>query len=106
MALPTTQHRPGPRPANAADERRGATPGSPVRGVVSMGVGAASVVVAVLPSLGLLALLLAGAAIAVGVRVMRRGARSAAFPFARLGVVLGMIGVLLGFLSLGMQLLD
>lgn len=106
MALPTTQHRPGPRPAHAADQCRAATPGSPVRGVVSLGAGAASVVVAVLPSLGLLALLLAGAAIAVGVRVMRRGARTAAFPFARLGVVLGMIGVLLGFVSLAMQLLD
>ena len=68
--------------------------------------GAASVIVAILPSLGLLALLLAGAAIAAGVRVMRRGASTAAFPLVRLGVVLGMIGVLLGFVSLATQLLD
>lgn len=85
-----------------SDRRSG---GSPVRGVVSEGAGAVSVVVAILPSLGLVALVLAGLAIGVGVPVMRRGPGTAAFSFARVGVVLGMIGVLLGFLSLAMQLL-
>lgn len=99
-----TQHRSSPRAASAAVRTERST-GSSARGLVSAGAGATSVVVAILPSLGLLALLLAGVAIGAGVHVMRRGPGAAGFRFARVGVVLGMIGVLLGFLSLAMQLL-
>lgn len=109
MAQPTTHHRMGDRarparPASADSVRTDSTD-SRVRGHVSLGAGALAVVVAILPSLGIVALALAGVAIGVGVPVMRRGPGSAAFPSARVGVVLGMIGVLLGFISLAMQLL-
>ena len=77
-----------------------------IRGLASMGAGAVSVVIAILPSLGVVALVLAGGAIGLGVPVMRRGPTVAGFPSARVGVVLGMIGVLLGAISLAMQLLD
>ncbi len=85
----------------AATDRR-----SPAHGLVSLGAGALGVVAATLPSMGLVALLLAAIAIGVGVPVMRRGPAVAAFPFARVGVVLGMISVLLGVLSVVIQLLD
>lgn len=67
--------------------------------------GAAGIVVAVLPGLGLLALALAALGIGAGVPAMRRGPGAACFPYARTGVVLGMIAVLLGGVSLAMQLL-
>jgi formate-dependent nitrite reductase membrane component NrfD len=66
--------------------------------------GALGVVAAILPRLGALALLLAAIAICAGVPAMRRGPQAACFPYARAGVVLGMISVLLGFISLAMQL--
>lgn len=78
---------------------------SRTRGLVSLFAGAAGVVVAILPSLGVVALGLAALAIGAGVPAMRRGPGSACFPLARTGVVLGMITVLLGFVSLAMQLL-
>ena len=102
-----TQHRSGAdgRRAVAHDgppaERR-----SPAHGLVSLAAGAFGVVAATLPSMGLVALLLAAVAIGVGVPVMRRGPGVPAFPFARVGVVLGMISVLLGVLSVVIQLLD
>ena len=100
-----TQHRSTARASSVA-ARRDRSTGSSVRGLVSLGAGAASVVVAILPALGIVALLLAGLAIAAGVQIMRQGPDAPAFRFARTGVVLGMIGVLLGFVSLAMQLLD
>lgn len=78
---------------------------SPRHGFVSLGAGALGVVAATLPSMGLVALVLAAVAIGVGVPVMRRGPGVASFPFARVGVVLGMIAVLVGVLSVAMQLL-
>lgn len=101
-----TQHRTG------ADLRR--TPGrvapdaavrSPGHGLVSFAAGALGVVTAILPSMGVVALVLAAVAIGVGVGVMRRGPHAASFPLARVGVVLGMISVLVGALSVAMQLL-
>lgn len=108
MADTTTQHRPrtGPAataPAAAAPVR---TSSSRTWGLVSMVVGALGVVAAVVPISGFVALFLAAVAIGTGVPAMRRGPHAACFATARLGVVLGMIAVLLGFLSLAMQLLD
>ena len=101
----TTQHRPAApaRPAVVTPSRDAA--GSAVRGLVSLGAGGLGVVAATLPALGFVALLLAAVSIGVGVPAMRRGPRAPGFPFARVGVVLGMIAVLLGFLSLAIQLL-
>jgi hypothetical protein len=109
VAQPTTHHRIGTRPGPVdrplARTRRPDPTDSPFRGHVSLAAGALAVVVAILPSLGVVALALAGVAIGTGVPVMRRGPGTAAFPSARVGVVLGMIGVLLGVISLAMQLL-
>lgn len=74
-------------------------------GVVSLVAGALAVVAAVLPSVGAIAIVLAAVAIGMGVPVMRRGPGADCFPFARTGVVLGMIAVPLGIVSLVMQLL-
>lgn len=102
MADSTTQHRTG-----AELDREGGAPACGIRsrGMVSLLAGAAGVVVAVLPALGMVALALAALAIGTGVPAMRKGPGTACFPFARTGVVLGMIAVLLGFLSLAMQVL-
>ena len=98
--LGTQDHRSEGAAAPAAHRR------SPVRGAVSLAAGAFGVVAATLPAMGIAALLLAAVAIGVGVPVMRRGPGVPSFPFARVGVVLGMIAVLVGILSLAMQLLD
>ena len=107
MREPTTQER----------ARTGLDPdeGAPARvigvvrrrpGLVSLAAGGTGIVVALLPGLGLLALALAALSIGAGVPGMRRGPDAVCFPYARTGVVLGMIAVLLGFVSLAMQLLD
>ena len=108
MADPTTQHRDRTETDAQADPAAGAGAGFVGRrpGLVSLLTGGGGVVVATLPSLGLLALALAVVALATGVPAMRRGPRSRCFSTARTGVVLGMIAVLLGFVSLAMQLLD
>jgi len=102
---PTTQHHDPSEVDDGADSRG---PGSVVRrrpGLVSLLAGGAGVVVATLPRLGLLALALAALAIATGVPAMREGPGASCFSKARTGVVLGMIAVLLGVVSLAMQLL-
>lgn len=108
MADSTTQHRPrSERTPEADDPVSTAAPGRTSRtpGLVSLFAGAAGVVFAILPSLGIVALGLAALAIGSGVPTMRKGPRTPGFPSARTGVVLGMIAVLLGSLSLAMQLL-
>lgn len=101
----TTQHR-SEAPARSAGVTSERDPaGSSTRGLVSLGSGGLGVVFATLPALGIVALLLGGVAIGVGVPAMRRGPRAPGFPLARVGVVLGMIAVLLGFVSLAIQLL-
>lgn len=107
MSEPTTQERAG----TGLDPDRASSSGAlgVVRrrpGLVSLAAGAAGIVVALLPGLGLLALALAALSIGAGVPGMRRGPGAVCFPYARTGVVLGMIAVLLGFVSLAMQLLD
>ena len=107
MADPTTQHRARTEigaEADAAADAGGSFVGRRP-GLVSLLAGGVGVVVATLPGLGLLALALAALALATGVPAMRRGPRSRCFSTARTGVVLGMIAVLLGFVSLAMQLL-
>lgn len=103
MAEPTTQQ----RNTEAGSGERGAGAGGPRRGkgVASLVAGAAGIVAAILPGLGILALALAAVAIGTGVPAMRQGPGARCFPHARIGVVLGMIAVLLGFLSLAVQLL-
>ena len=102
-----TQHRSGTERREAvAHDAPAVDRRSPAHGLVSLAAGALGVVAAILPSMGLAALLLAAVAIGVGVPVMRRGPGVASFPFARVGVVLGMISVLLGVLSVAIQLLD
>lgn len=101
----TTQHR-LEAPARPAEATERDAAGSSMRGLLSLGAGGLGVVFATLPALGIVALLLAGVAIGVGVPVMRRGPHAPGFPYARVGVVLGMIAVLLGFLSLAIQLLS
>lgn len=102
----STQQRSSTRTTHSGDSPRADdAAGSSPRGLISLGAGGLGVVLATLPSLGIAALLLAGLAICVGVPAMRRGPRAPGFPFARVGVVLGMIGVLLGFVSLAIQLL-
>lgn len=108
MADSTTQHHPRSVRAPEADDpvsTAGRGRNIRTRGLVSLFAGAAGVVFAILPSLGVVALALAALAIGSGVPAMRKGPDTAAFPLARTGVVLGMIAVLLGFLSLAMQLL-
>lgn len=102
MAEPTTQRRTTEARPDGLADGRGPTR---TRGLISLGAGAAGIVAAILPGLGLLALALAAASIGVGVPAMRQGPAAPCFSSARLGVVLGMIAVLLGFLSLAMQLL-
>ncbi|MCO8126106.1 hypothetical protein NHL50_02670 [Acidimicrobiia bacterium EGI L10123] len=107
MTHPTTQHH-DPSEVDADDGADSRDAGSVVRrrpGLVSLLAGGAGVVVATLPGLGLLALALAALAIASGVPAMRKGPGAASFSKARTGVVLGMIAVLLGVISLAMQLL-
>lgn len=99
----TTQHRLD-APASLAEAPQRGAAGSSTRGLVSLGAGGLGVVFATLPALGIVALLFAGVAIGVGVAAMRLGPRAPGFPFARVGVVLGMIAVLLGFISLAIQL--
>lgn len=105
MADSTTQHRDRTETDAQADADAGASFVGRRPGLVSLLAGGVGVVVATLPSLGLLALALAALALATGVPAMRRGPRSRCFSTARTGVVLGMIAVLLGFVSLAMQLL-
>lgn len=100
MAESTTHHR--TTEADAVDESPDPTR---TKGVVSLGAGAAGILFAVLPGLGLLALALAAVAIGTGVPAMRQGPHAPCFPYARIGLVLGMIAVLLGFLSLAVQFL-
>lgn len=64
--------------------------------------GGVAVVVAVFPLGWPLGLLLATAAVVVGVRVMRRGPAAAGFGAARSAVALGLIAVLLGLVSAAM----
>lgn len=107
MADSTTQHRTGTdldREGQASTADRGGASRTP--GLVSLSAGAAGVVVAILPSLGIVALVLAALAIGTGVPAMRKGTGTACFALARTGVVLGMIAVLLGFISLAMQVLS
>lgn len=73
--------------------------------MASLAAGTLGVLAASVPIPGVIALVLAAAAIGVGVPAMRRGPSAASFPYARAGVVFGMIAVLLGSLSLAMQLL-
>ncbi len=102
-----TQHHAGSAPGHSHGR---VAPDAAVRssghGLVSFAAGALGVVAAILPSMGIVALVLAAVAIGVGVPVMRRGPQAASFAFARVGVVLGMISVLIGVLSVAMQLLD
>ena len=105
MADPTTQARDLTEVGAEDDGPARAAAPSRRPGLVSMLSGGAGVVVAVLPSLGLLALALAAIAIGTGVPAMRRGTRAPCFPTARTGVVLGMIAALVGAVSLAMQLL-
>lgn len=105
MTYPMT-HRSDAEVARTADVPvRDAGRGSPTRGLVSMAAGGFGVVAATLPSMGIIALVLAAVALGVGVPVMRRGPGTASFSFARSGVVLGMIAVLIGVLSVALQLL-
>lgn len=103
MADPTTQHR--DRSEIDAERDRAGGPVGRRPGLVSMLAGGVGVVVAVLPGLGLLALALAVLALVAGVPAMRRGPRSECFSKARTGVTLGMIALLIGIVSLAMQLL-
>lgn len=107
MTDSTTQHRDRSELEGQADGAAGVGGSFVGRrpGLVSLLAGGVGIVVATLPGLGLLALALAVLALATGVPAMRRGPRSRSFSTARTGVVLGMIAVLLGFVSLAMQLL-
>lgn len=111
MAISTTQHRASTRgterrPAELDGSLTPATnPSARARGMVSFVAGATGVVAGTAPIPGVIALLLAALAIGLGVPSMRRGPRAASYSYARMGVVLGMIAALLGFLSLALQLL-
>lgn len=77
---------------------------SATMGVTSLATGALGVVAGIVPLLGVVALVLAGAAFATGVPPMRDGHQAPGYRYARIGIVLAVIAVLLGAINLAIQL--
>jgi lysylphosphatidylglycerol synthetase-like protein (DUF2156 family) len=73
-------------------------------GMASLVAGALGVVAGIVPKLGVAALILAVVAFAAGIPSMRHGTRAAGFRYARIGVVLAVIAVLLGVLNVAIQI--
>lgn len=73
-------------------------------GVVSLVTGGLGVVAGIIPLLGAGAVLLALVALAFGLPSLRHGPSAAGFRYARLGVVLAVVAIIVGVINLGIQL--
>lgn len=72
-------------------------------GVGSVTAGGLGAAVAVIPRLGVIALVLGVVAFAVGVPALRSGSGTASRKYARFGIVLALTALVLGLLNLAIQ---
>lgn len=76
---------------------------STIFGAASLIIGAHGAVLAIIPGLGVIALVVAAVAFAVGVTAMRAGSEGDRRKYARFGIVLSLAALVLGVINVAIQ---